>query len=89
MDSEVESSPTTAAAEEEREEQEEVEKKEHPHIPRHIGVPVMGMDLMAEMKARMAVKKVGGVRDQSSVGILKELESKVSEVLLLSLKQIK
>lgn len=64
-DSEVESSPTAAAAaaEEEREEQQEevAEKKEHPHIPRHIGVPVMGMDLMAEMKARMAVKKVGGV----------------------------
>ncbi|KAI3358213.1 hypothetical protein L3Q82_003211 [Scortum barcoo] len=37
-----------------------VEKKENPHIPRHIGVPVMGMDLLAEMKARqerMAVKK--------------------------------
>ncbi|KAK2830857.1 hypothetical protein Q5P01_018788 [Channa striata] len=43
------------------EKKEKVEKKDHPHIPRHIGVPVMGMDLMAEMKARqerMAVKKL-------------------------------
>ncbi|XP_072226044.1 F-actin-uncapping protein LRRC16A [Leuresthes tenuis] len=29
-----------------------VEKKENPHIHRHIGVPVMGKDLLAEMKAR-------------------------------------
>ncbi|KAG7215523.1 hypothetical protein INR49_014690 [Caranx melampygus] len=70
MDSEMESGPTTAA-EEEREEQEEVErkepveKKEHPHIPRHIGVPVMGMDLMAEMKARMAVKKSESLTDKT------------------------
>ncbi|XP_039977511.1 F-actin-uncapping protein LRRC16A isoform X2 [Xiphias gladius] len=42
------------------EKKEKVERKDHPHIPRHIGVPVMGMDLLAEMKARqerMAVKK--------------------------------
>lgn len=67
-DSEMEAPPTTTEpAEEEKEEKnvekENVEKKENPHIPRHIGVPVMGMDLLAEMKARqerMAVKKVGG-----------------------------
>ncbi|KAF3706977.1 F-actin-uncapping protein LRRC16A [Channa argus] len=43
------------------EKKEKVEKKDHPHIQRHIGFPVMGMDLMAEMKARqerMAVKKL-------------------------------
>lgn len=66
-DSEMEASPTTAeAAEEEEEEEDNVEKKENPHIPRHIGVPVMGMDLLAEMKARqerMAVKKVGGAHE--------------------------
>uniref|UniRef100_A0A3B4YAV0 Capping protein regulator and myosin 1 linker 1 n=1 Tax=Seriola lalandi dorsalis TaxID=1841481 RepID=A0A3B4YAV0_SERLL len=67
-DCEVEAFPTAAAEEEKEGENEErkesVEKKDHPHIPRHIGVPVMGMDLLAEMKARqerMAVKKVGGV----------------------------
>uniref|UniRef100_A0AAX7TY70 CARMIL C-terminal domain-containing protein n=1 Tax=Astatotilapia calliptera TaxID=8154 RepID=A0AAX7TY70_ASTCA len=40
---------------------EKVEKKGNPHKPRHIGVPMMRMDLMAEMKARqerMAGKKV-------------------------------
>ncbi|KAM7373678.1 hypothetical protein PAMP_008513 [Pampus punctatissimus] len=35
---------------------ESVEKKDNPHIPRHIGVSVMGMDLMAEMKARQERK---------------------------------
>lgn len=62
-DSEMEAPPTAAEPAEEEKEEENVEKKENPHIPRHIGVPVMGMDLMAEMKARqerMAVKKVGG-----------------------------
>ncbi|XP_062292366.1 LOW QUALITY PROTEIN: F-actin-uncapping protein LRRC16A-like [Scomber scombrus] len=65
-DSETEVSPT--AAEEEKEEEAEeknenvekeeatAEKKENPHIPRHIGVPLMGMDLMAEMKARQERK---------------------------------
>ncbi|XP_041664200.1 F-actin-uncapping protein LRRC16A isoform X2 [Cheilinus undulatus] len=41
-------------------ENENTERKENPLIPRHIGIPVMGMDLMAEMKARqerMAAKK--------------------------------
>lgn len=59
-DSELEASPEAV---EEEEEEEEEEKMENPLIPRHIGVPVMGMDLLAEMKARqerMAVKKVGG-----------------------------
>lgn len=59
----MEARPTAAEPAEEEKEEENVEKKENPHIPRHIGVPVMGMDLMAEMKARqerMAVKKVGG-----------------------------
>ncbi|XP_043995255.1 F-actin-uncapping protein LRRC16A [Gambusia affinis] len=31
---------------------ENIEKKENPHIHRHIGVPMMGKDLLAEMKAR-------------------------------------
>ncbi|KAM6974904.1 F-actin-uncapping protein LRRC16A isoform 2-T2 [Tautogolabrus adspersus] len=62
-DSEMEASKTASdAAEEEKEESVEEEKleEENPHIPRHIGVPMMGMDLMAEMKARqerMAAKK--------------------------------
>lgn len=76
-DSEIEASPAaTEPAEEEKEKKnveskenlektehvEKVEKKGNPHKPRHIGVPMMGMDLMAEMKARqerMAGKKVG------------------------------
>ncbi|KAF0024148.1 hypothetical protein F2P81_022950 [Scophthalmus maximus] len=69
-DSEADGGPTAAEEEEqekeEDEEEEEVEKKEHPHVPRHIGVPVMGMDLLAEMKARqerMAAKKVVDSRD--------------------------
>uniref|UniRef100_A0A8D0CWF4 Capping protein regulator and myosin 1 linker 1 n=1 Tax=Sander lucioperca TaxID=283035 RepID=A0A8D0CWF4_SANLU len=48
---------------------ENLEKKENPHIPRHIGVPMMGMDLLAEMKARqgrMAGKKVGGAQTGST-----------------------
>uniref|UniRef100_UPI0037E75E8F F-actin-uncapping protein LRRC16A n=1 Tax=Semicossyphus pulcher TaxID=241346 RepID=UPI0037E75E8F len=67
QDSEMEASLNAAEpAEEEKEEnaenenQEKKENMENPHIPRHIGVPVMGMDLMAEMKARqerMAAKK--------------------------------
>uniref|UniRef100_A0A8C4IB57 Leucine-rich repeat-containing protein 16A n=1 Tax=Dicentrarchus labrax TaxID=13489 RepID=A0A8C4IB57_DICLA len=77
-DPEMEAAPTaTEPAEEKKEEggvgdvekkenlekKENVEKKENPHIPRHIGVPVMGMDLLAEMKARQErmAKKVGGV----------------------------
>lgn len=43
--------------------EEEEDKKENPHAPRHVGVPVMGLDLLAEMKARqerMAARKVGG-----------------------------
>uniref|UniRef100_A0AAX7UZL5 CARMIL C-terminal domain-containing protein n=1 Tax=Astatotilapia calliptera TaxID=8154 RepID=A0AAX7UZL5_ASTCA len=78
-DSEIEASPAaTEPAEEEKEKKnveskenlektehlEKVEKKGNPHKPRHIGVPMMRMDLMAEMKARqerMAGKKVGGV----------------------------
>ncbi|TNN45186.1 F-actin-uncapping protein LRRC16A [Liparis tanakae] len=57
-DSETGSSPS--AAEPPEEEEEEEERKENPHVVRHVGVPVMGMDLLAEMKARqerMAVKK--------------------------------
>ncbi|XP_028254971.1 F-actin-uncapping protein LRRC16A [Parambassis ranga] len=53
-------------------------KKENPHLPRHIGVPVMGMDLLAEMKARQekragkksdfaALDKVDGNRARSDV----------------------
>lgn len=47
---------------------ENIEKKENPHINRHIGIPMMGKDLLAEMKARqekrqdkMAGKKVGQI----------------------------
>lgn len=61
-DSEMEASSIAAEPVEEEQEEDDVEK-ENPHIPRHIGVPVMGMDLLAEMKARqerMAGKKVGG-----------------------------
>uniref|UniRef100_A0A669DZS1 F-actin-uncapping protein LRRC16A n=1 Tax=Oreochromis niloticus TaxID=8128 RepID=A0A669DZS1_ORENI len=53
--------PASSAAAEEKEKKNKVEKKGNPHKPRHIGVPMMGMDLMAEMKARqerMAGKKV-------------------------------
>uniref|UniRef100_A0A3P8SR43 CARMIL C-terminal domain-containing protein n=1 Tax=Amphiprion percula TaxID=161767 RepID=A0A3P8SR43_AMPPE len=86
-------SPTAAEpAEKEKEEEvesrenlektENPEKKENPHIPRHIGVPVMGMDLMAEMKARqerMAGKKVGGVCG-SLVNVLLLIVSLPSEI---------
>ncbi|XP_023131099.1 F-actin-uncapping protein LRRC16A [Amphiprion ocellaris] len=74
-DSGTEVSPTAAEpAEEEKEEEvesrenlektENPEKKENPHIPRHIGVPVMGMDLMAEMKARQ--ERMAGKKHESS-----------------------
>ncbi|KAK5888972.1 hypothetical protein CesoFtcFv8_015019 [Champsocephalus esox] len=70
-DSEREVSPTDIEPNEELKTEEDVEKenvednenlekKENPQIPRNIGIPVMGMGLMAEMKARqerMAVKK--------------------------------
>lgn len=55
------------------EKKEKVEKKDLPHIPRHIGVPVMGMDLLAEMKARqekMAVKKVGTVHGLVAITVM-------------------
>uniref|UniRef100_A0A3P9DNA8 F-actin-uncapping protein LRRC16A n=1 Tax=Maylandia zebra TaxID=106582 RepID=A0A3P9DNA8_9CICH len=83
-DSEIEASPAaTEPAEEEKEKKnveskenlektehlEKVEKKGNPHKPRHIGVPMMRMDLMAEMKARqerMAGKKVGGFSASNS-----------------------
>uniref|UniRef100_A0AAQ4Q4T9 F-actin-uncapping protein LRRC16A n=1 Tax=Gasterosteus aculeatus aculeatus TaxID=481459 RepID=A0AAQ4Q4T9_GASAC len=58
-DSEMET-PSASAEPEVAKEETRVGTKEIPHIPRHIGVPVMGMDLLAEMKARqerMAVKK--------------------------------
>ncbi|XP_029919534.1 F-actin-uncapping protein LRRC16A isoform X2 [Myripristis murdjan] len=52
-DSETEASTSAAepGGEEEKEEEEKVERKENPHVPRHFGVPIMGMDLLAEMKA--------------------------------------
>ncbi|TDH03693.1 hypothetical protein EPR50_G00144660 [Perca flavescens] len=74
-DSKMEAPPTAAEPPKKEEKKEEkknaennenlgkkenLEKKENPHIPRHIGVPMMGMDLLAEMKARqgrMAGKK--------------------------------
>lgn len=78
----AEATPTVAeTAEEQQEEAEEQraeevedkveaeeEKKENPHAPRHVGVPVMGLDLLAEMKARqerMAARKVGGASQGS------------------------
>lgn len=71
-DTEAPQTSTQAAADKKTEEKnvetkghlETPAKKENPHIPRHMGVPVMGMDLLAEMKARQekrAGKKVGGV----------------------------
>lgn len=47
-------------AEEKEVQQEVVGEEKNTHV-RHVGVPVMGLDLLAEMKARqekMAVKKV-------------------------------
>ncbi|MEQ2227681.1 hypothetical protein ILYODFUR_000770 [Ilyodon furcidens] len=59
------------------------EKKENPHIHRHIGVPVMGKDLLAEMKARqerrqdkMAEKK----SDSSSVVDKVDSEKQKSDI---------
>lgn len=52
--------PAGEAAEEKEVQQEGVEEEKNTHI-RHLGVPVMGLDLLAEMKARqekMAVKRV-------------------------------
>lgn len=66
-DSDVEATPTAAETtegkevQEGEEEEEHIEKENQLNPIRHIGVPVMGMDLLAEMKARqerMAVKKV-------------------------------
>ena len=69
-DCETEPSPTASESaqkeEQEREKEESVDKNEDSHILRHIGVPVMGTDLLAEMKARqerMAVKKVSGAQN--------------------------
>lgn len=56
--------PAGEAAEEKEVQQEDVEEEKNTHI-RHIGFPVMGLDLLAEMKARqekMAVKKVRQTR---------------------------
>ena len=80
-DSEREVSPTDTEPNEELKTEEDVEKenvednenlekKENPQIARNIGVPVMGMGLMAEMKARqerMAVKKVGETQPSTFV----------------------
>lgn len=84
-DSEIEASPAAIEpAEEEKEKKnveskenlektehvEKVEKKGNPHKPRHIGVPMMRMDLMAEMKARqerMAGKKTESAHAQDKV----------------------
>lgn len=60
----TENAPAAGEAPEEEEEvqevQEDMEQEKNTHL-RLIGVPVMGLDLLAEMKARqekMAVKKV-------------------------------
>ncbi|XP_071403379.1 F-actin-uncapping protein LRRC16A-like [Centroberyx affinis] len=57
--------PATEPAEEENEEEEKTERKESPHVPRHFGVPIMGMDLLAEMKA-MQTKMAAQKSDSSS-----------------------
>ncbi|RVE67058.1 hypothetical protein OJAV_G00113540 [Oryzias javanicus] len=53
-DGEKEGGPTADVTEESKhkEKGETVEKKDPPHTHRHVGVPVMGKDLLAEMKAR-------------------------------------
>lgn len=60
-DSVAENVPAASEAAEEREvPQDDMEQERNTHV-RLIGVPVMGLDLLAEMKARqekMAVKKV-------------------------------
>lgn len=60
-DSVTENAPAAGDAAEEKEvPQEDMEQEKNTHV-RLIGVPVMGLDLLAEMKARqekMAVKKV-------------------------------
>ncbi|XP_076013240.1 F-actin-uncapping protein LRRC16A isoform X2 [Genypterus blacodes] len=76
-DMEKEASPTTTteAADEEREDEEKVERKERReilHIPRHIGVPIMGMDLLAEMKARQEQK---AAQKSASASSLDDLDS--------------
>lgn len=69
-DLETEASPTSPEPAEDEKEDEKVERKEIPHIPRHIGVPIMGMDLLAEMKAKQeqkAAQKVSAL-PQGSAG---------------------
>lgn len=81
-DSEMET-PSASAEPEVAKEETRVGTKEIPHIPRHIGVPVMGMDLLAEMKARqerMAVKKVSGAHGSN---LLKAFETIITPVSLL------
>lgn len=64
-DSVTENAPANDEAAEEKEvQQDEVEQEKNTHV-RLVGVPVMGLDLLAEMKARqekMAVKKVSQIR---------------------------
>lgn len=58
--------PAGEAAQEKEVQQEAAEEERNLHI-RHVGVPVMGLNLLAEMKARqekMAVKKVRGREPQ-------------------------
>uniref|UniRef100_G3P558 Capping protein regulator and myosin 1 linker 1 n=1 Tax=Gasterosteus aculeatus aculeatus TaxID=481459 RepID=G3P558_GASAC len=81
-DSEMET-PSASAEPEVAKEETRVGTKEIPHIPRHIGVPVMGMDLLAEMKARqerMAVKKVSGAHGSN---LLKAFETIITPLSLL------
>lgn len=68
--------PVEEETEEESEESEE--RRENPLVPRHIGVPVLGLDLMAEMKARqekMAAKKVSE-RQRSKVKAVLQIHEK-------------
>lgn len=75
----TESERSPAAAEPAVEEKDE----ENPHVPRHIGVPVMGLDLLAEMKARqerMAAQKVGQTRYIMIIFIIIRTESCTQKV---------
>ncbi|KAM9384109.1 F-actin-uncapping protein LRRC16A isoform 3-T3 [Pholidichthys leucotaenia] len=62
-ESEVEATPTSDQPTEEEEKEEE---EKNPHLPlRHIGIPVMGLDVMAEMKARQERMAAGRKSDLS------------------------
>ncbi|XP_054619563.1 F-actin-uncapping protein LRRC16A-like isoform X2 [Dunckerocampus dactyliophorus] len=64
--SDTDTSPPSAGVAEEEEESEDNVETDHPAIPRHLGIPVMAFDLLAEMKARqekMAAQKSSSRED--------------------------